>query len=369
LAEQALPLSRAAHSRRFRPNGDGILMKADQNQAVLRKLSIAACVLVALPLLFGFLGAHGSKFDAFSHFRTYLSLLLAALAIAALLLRAWLAGIVALCLAVAAFATTIASLNLPFSGPPRLKLISADDTEPVYRLLQINLRFDNPTPEKVLSLIGRVEPDVVTMDEVSPMWAEKLKLIKTAYPQQVICPTKISIGGAAIISRRPFAGEHPWTCDDWGAFATARVDFGGRVAEIADIHLSWPWPGDQHWELGRLASVLKGLDDTTLLSGDYNAVRWSATVYKVASEGNFKLVPPAGATWLYRRLPVWLRPYLGIEIDHIMAKGNLVIHSSRILPDVGSDHAPVLVEFSFTPKPRPSREPVQTVSPLTVSMG
>ena len=339
-----------------------IPMYVDHKRALLRKLSIAACVLVALPLLFGFLGAYGSKLDAFSHFRTYLSILLAVLAIVALVMRAWLAGVVALCFAGAAFATTIAALDLPFSGPPRLKLVAADGTEPVYRLLQINLRFDNPTPEKVLSLIGRVQPDVVTMDEVSPMWARKLKLIKAAYPQQVVCPTRIEIGGAAIISRRPFAKEHPWTCDDRGSFATARVDFGGRVAEIADIHLGWPWPGDQHWQLGRLGSVLKGLDDTTLLSGDYNAVRWSAAVYKVASDGNFKLVPPAGATWLYRRLPVWLRPYLGIEIDHIMAKGDITVHSSRILPDVGSDHAPVLVEFTVAPKPKPSKEPVQTVS-------
>jgi endonuclease/exonuclease/phosphatase (EEP) superfamily protein YafD len=207
------------------------------------------------------------------------------------------------------------------------------------------------------------------MDEVSPMWAGKLKLIEAAYPQQVICPTRIRIGGAAIISRRPFAEADPWSCDDRGAFATARIDFGGRVAEIADIHLGWPWPGDQRWQLKRLGGVLDGLGDTALLAGDYNAVRWSATVYKAARDGNFKLVPPAGATWFYRRFPVWLRPYFGIEIDHIMAKGDLVIHSTRILPDVGSDHAPVLVEFSVLPKPEPSQEPVRTVSPLVVGMG
>ncbi|TAM96129.1 MAG: AP endonuclease, partial [Rhizobiaceae bacterium] len=318
---------------------------------------------------FGFLGTYGSRLDAFSHFRTYFSLALAVLAVAALIFRAWLVGVAALLLAAAAFATTIAALNLPFSGPPRLKLVAASETEPVYRLLQINLRFDNPTPEKLLSLIGRVQPDVVTMDEVSPMWAEKLKLIKAAYPNQVICPTRIEIGGAAIISRRPFATANSWSCDDRGAFATARVDFGGRVAEIADIHLGWPWPGDQRWQLKRLGGVLKGLDDTTLLSGDFNAVRWSATVYKAARDGRFKLVPPAGATWFYRRLPVWLRPYLGITIDHIMAKGDLVIHSTRILPDVGSDHAPVLVEFSFTPRPKAPQEPVQTVSPGTIGIG
>jgi endonuclease/exonuclease/phosphatase (EEP) superfamily protein YafD len=348
-------------------------MNADQKRAqirvLLRKFSVAACILLALPLLFGFLGTYGSRLDAFSHFRTYFSVALAVLAVAALILRAWIAGTAALLFAAASFATTIAALNLPFSGPPRLKLVAADGTEPVYRLLQINLRFDNPTPEKVLSLIGRMQPDVVTMDEVSPMWAGKLKLIKAAYPNQVICPTRIEIGGAAIISRRPFAEADSSSCDDRGAFATARIDFGGRVAEIADIHLGWPWPGDQRWQLKRLGGVLKGLDDTTLLAGDYNAVRWSATVYKAARDGNFKLVPPAGATWFYRRFPVWLRPYFGIEIDHIMAKGDLVIHSTRILPDVGSDHAPVLVEFSVLPKPEPSQEPVRTVSPLVVGMG
>ena len=35
----------------------------------------------------------------------------------------------------------------------------------MYRLLQFNLRFDNRTPEKLLSLIGRTKPDVITLQE------------------------------------------------------------------------------------------------------------------------------------------------------------------------------------------------------------
>jgi len=104
-----------------------ISMKAVHTRELLRRLSIAACILAALPLLFGFLGTYGSRLDAFSHFRTYFSLALAVLAVAALIFRAWLAGVAALLLAAAAFATTIAALNLPFSGPPRLKLVAASD--------------------------------------------------------------------------------------------------------------------------------------------------------------------------------------------------------------------------------------------------
>lgn len=96
-------------------------------------------------------------------------------------------------------------------------------------MLQLNLRFDNPTPEKVLSLIGRLNPDVVTLNEVSTRWMEKLAFIKAAYPHQIICSASYAIGGVAILSRRPFvAGTEP-ECSDRGSFAIADVDFAGRL--------------------------------------------------------------------------------------------------------------------------------------------
>ena len=73
-------------------------------------------------------------------------------------------------------------------------------------------------------------------------------------------------------------------------------------------------------------------------------------------------VGPAGPTWLYRALPELLR-FAGLPIDQVFAKGDVVVHSVGTLEAVGSDHLPVLVEFSLkaaqpelrTRRRRPSR--------------
>ena len=100
-------------------------------------------------------------------------------------------------------------------------------TRPVYRLLQMNLRFNNPTPKKVLSLIGRTNPDVITLDEVSAMWTTELGYIASAYPYRILCPYPNGVFGVALLSRRPFAAGTEPHCEPRGAMAIATVDFGG----------------------------------------------------------------------------------------------------------------------------------------------
>ena len=51
-------------------------------------------------------------------------------------------------------------------------------------------------------------------------------------------------------------------------------------------------------------------------------------------------------TWLHRALPRWLL-FAGLPIDQVFAKGDIRVHSIRNLEPAGSDHLPILVEFSF----------------------
>jgi endonuclease/exonuclease/phosphatase (EEP) superfamily protein YafD len=325
-----------------------------QRRAVWASALCAACY---VPLVFGFFGGLHHSLDLFAHFRWHLAILLALAGLFALASRAWSVGVVSLAMAAAALVTTQGIAGVPFSGPERAPFQAADGTGAVYRLLHLNVRYDNPTPEKVLSLIGRTHPDIVTLAEVSPMWAEKLKLIEAAYPDPLICATDIDIGGGAILSPRPMSGER---CFGRGTFATAAVNLNGRPVHVVTLHLGWPWPSDQWWQIRRFAAPMAMIRSPALVSGDFNAVSWSAAVTEMAQAGGLDIVDPIGATWFYRRAPKWLRQWLGLEIDHVMVKGGIVVHSVRILDDVGSDHAPVLIEFSLPPESEPER-PVRTV--------
>lgn len=296
---------------------------------------------ISLPLVAGFLGRLHPALDAFSHFRAHLAVLLAMACLLLLATRQWLHGAAGLLLAVGAFATTANLAPLHAATPAG----ATDAAGPRYRLLQLNMRYDHPDPGRVLSLIGRTRPDVVTLNEASPAWRQSLQAISAAYPHRLDCPDERSVGSVLVLSRRPLLDLG--ACGLGGRFGLVTVDFGGHAVEIAAVHLLWPWPFPQPEQIEELLPVLGALGDHALLAGDFNAVDWSASVRRIAAAGGFTAVPRLGPTWLVRSAPDVLRRRVGLPIDHVLAKPGVLLVDARRLEDVGSDHLPVLVEFTL----------------------
>ncbi len=320
--------------------------------SMMAQLTFLAMTAFSAALLAGFFGALHPAFDSFSHFRMHLSVLTVLLALPLLASSYRLQAVAALIFAVCCFATTTAAL-------PKLsaqEAVAKPADRIVYSLLQMNLRFNNPTPKKVLSLIGRTNPDVITLDEVSGMWATELGYIADAYPYRILCDYPNGIFGVALLSRRPFAAGTAPHCEPRGAMATATIDFGGIPVDVAAIHLSWPWPMEQNWQIGELAQPLAALGETAIMAGDCNAVPWSAAVRRVARLGGLTLMPSVGPSWIQHNLPDFLRRYAGLPIDQVFSKGGVTILSSSRLEDTGSDHLPVLVEFTLPPNDKPPED-------------
>lgn len=304
-----------------------------------------AAAAISVPLVLGFFGGLHPALDSFSHFRLHLAVMLAALGLVMLAVPTWrLNGAIALLLGVSAH---VATVGLPLSGG------GAHAQEPApgatYRLFSMNLRYDNPTPERVLSLIGETRPDIITLVEVSRGWAERLETIAAAYPHRIVCPAHTPIGESAILSRRPFTGSSP-ACHLGGLLATATVDLGGRPVEIAAVHLGWPWPSPQHRQVGMLAPHLASLGDTAIVAGDFNAAPWSATVRQVAWKGKLTLAGRVGPSWLHRSLSPALLRWVGLPLDHVLTKGAIMAAAPQVLPDAGSDHLAVLMDFMLLPE-------------------
>ncbi|KUM24267.1 AP endonuclease [Mesorhizobium loti] len=328
-------------------------------------VAFLAMMALSAALLAGFLGALHPALDSFSHFRIHLSVLTALLALSLLGSSYRLQAAAVLLFAIACFATTVSAL--PRLWPQQAIAKPADRI--VYTLLQMNLRFDNPTPKKVLSLIGRTNPDVITLDEVTGMWTTELGYITSAYPYRILCPYPNGVFGVALLSRRPFAAGTAPHCEPRGAMATATIDFGGTGVDVAAIHLSWPWPREQYWQIGELAEPLAALGETAIMAGDCNAVPWSAAVRRVASTGKLTVMPSVGPTWMHRTLPDFLRRFAGLPIDQVFSKGAVTIRSATRLEDTGSDHLPVLVEFSLRPDDREPKEEHETALASLVRLG
>lgn len=314
----------------------------------------AATVFAAIVLVLGFFADWHPAFDSMGHFRAHLAVAVALGGLALLATRFRRQALLALALGATAFWTTLPAF--PIGGARGAAASENPADQAVYRLLQLNLRFDNGAPEKVLSLIGRVKPDVVTLEEVSVEWQPRLPLISAMYPYSIVCSAPNRIGGTAVLSRRPFARGTSGRCQNRGSLAVADVDFGGRVLQVVALHLGWPWPFGQSRQLDRLQRDLAALAKTTLLAGDLNAATWSATVRRVEKDGGLTHVAGIGPSWFDRRAPDVLRPYVGLPIDQVFSRGDIAILSAKTLESVGSDHLPVLVQFALTGSTAPEPE-------------
>lgn len=330
--------------------------------AVFQLLALAGVMAVAIPLALGFFGRWHPAFDSLTHFRAHLAVVMIVATPVLFFAAMRPQALFALVFGLSALSTTTTGGILPGLGSVQAAFAPRNDDQAIYRLLQMNLRFDNAEPGKVLSLVGSTQPDVMTFDEVSAMWAERLQPLFAAYPYHVLCPYPNGIFGVAILSRRPFAEGSEPHCADRGAFAVAKVDFGGRQADIAAIHLGWPWPFGQMQQIGRLTPSLTSLGETALLAGDLNATPWSNTVATVGTIAGAARVPLNGATWQHHRLPDMLR-FAGLPIDHVFTRGGVMVHSIARLEPAGSDHLPVLVEFSLV-----DEKPVEPAATATVSL-
>lgn len=308
----------------------------------------AAMLALSLMLLAGFFGAFHPAFDSLGHFRMHLAVLSALLALPLLATSHRLVALSVLVFSLTAFSTASGAFGFLRLTRVEASFAAAPDDRATYRLLQMNLLYDNPTPGKVLSLIGRIKPDVITLEEVSQMWKPRLALLAGAYPHSIYCPYPNTVFGVAILSRRPFAAGFEAQCHERGAMAVARVDFSGTQVDVAALHLTWPWPFHQPWQIGAVSEPLAALSQNAVMGADCNATPWSAAVRRVAQAGKLSVVPSVGPTWLDKRLPEFLR-FAGLPIDQLFWKGDIVIHKATRLESTGSDHLPVLMEFSIRP--------------------
>ncbi|WP_292242720.1 endonuclease/exonuclease/phosphatase family protein [Mesorhizobium sp.] len=339
---------------------------------MMASVAFVAMLVFSVPLVAGFFGTLHPAFDSFAHFRVHLAVLMALCALPLLATSFRLQAATALLFAVAAFATTSNALPVTrlwpvqaaYEAKPGDQTAIYPGDQKIYHLLQMNLRFDNPTPEKVLPLIGRTQPDVITLDEVSEMWEAKLGLLASDYPYRILCPYPNGVFGVALLSRRPFAAGTQPRCDGRGAMAIATVDFGQTSVDVAAVHLTWPWPRNQSRQIGGLSQEFASLGETAIMAGDCNAVPWSAAVRRVADLGKLTVGPSPGPTWLYDKLPDFLR-FTGLPIDQVFSKGAVLIHSVSRLEDTGSDHLPVMVEFSLRPE---EKKPVDDRETATASV-
>ncbi len=322
-------------------------------------LLLLAAVLASLPLVLGFLGPLHPFFDAFSHLRVHLSVLMALLALPLLFTPLRREGAMVLLLAITAFGTTFSGTSALFGATAGAQTQAAPGAR--YSLVQINLRYDNPHPKRVLRMIAQEKPDIVTYEEAGDEWNRWLDILKGRYPYRLHCrkDSDPHIDGVGILSRRPFSDGSKPTCVGDGLLAMAAVDFGGTSVNVAALHSPLPWPYGQSQALDTAASQLQPLKGPTIIAGDFNAVPWSAAVRRIEATTGTHAIRGIGGSWFPFFLPVKWAPVLGFHIDQIFVDSDILAPKAATREDAGSDHLPVRLDFSVPPPVRPDEDQPQ----------
>lgn len=309
-------------------------------------------VLVALsvPLVLGFFGRVHPSLDSFAHFRAHIAAVMAIGGIILLFTSLRREAAMIVLLGISALSTTVNWSS---------KAQSAAEGSVGYRLMQINLQQDNPDPKAVLQAIARNKPDIITYQEGSEQWQPWLKVLEGNYPYHHQCSDLPRKWGVGILSRRPFADFGAPVCTGEGLLATALINLGGTNVLVSSLHQSWPWPYKQPKQFEMLRPTLEAMNNPhgipVIIAGDFNATPWSYNIRQFEMATAAKHISGIGPTWLTVRLPDGFIKWLGLPIDQVLVNETVTVRSINTDVSTGSDHLPVLLEFSV---PAPVSTPV-----------
>jgi endonuclease/exonuclease/phosphatase (EEP) superfamily protein YafD len=288
--------------------------------------------------LLGFLGRLDWTLDLFSHFRVqYLVLHFFALLAAWGVKRprsVWVAG---------GFVIFHLWFIIPFYVPKRPVSIPG----PTYRLLSANVLRDNPDFDRVRALIQTTDPDILLLQEMNQRWLDALSLTAD-YPYQVTFP-RDDYFGYAFFSKFPIVQSQNYHLQEGYYALIAEVQLDGQTLTFIGTHPPPPnWEGSaqrRNAQLKMMVTLADAQPGNVLVAGDLNITTWSpffADAFENSALLDSRLGFGIQPSWPTNR-PFFLR----IPIDHIFTTASITILHRATGPEIGSDHLPVILDFTI----------------------
>ena len=301
-------------------------------------LLAAATVIACSMTVIGFLGRLWWLFELTSHFRPQYFLFLLGSAFLFLFGRKQGAAILVIVFAVINF-----SLIIPlYLGSPT---IHAEGR--TFRAVLANLNTSNHAHGKLEKFIRSIDPDFMVLLEVNQAWMTELQKLTAMYPYSRARPRDDNFG-IALLSRIPFRNAEIRHIGRAGVpSVVAQFTVDDQLLNVIGTHTLPPvgraYSAYRNQQLTVLADLVAVQQGPVMVLGDLNTTSWSPffgdLIHKTAlkdSRIGFGVQPtwPAGF------------PLFWVPIDHCLVSSGVVIHKRKTGPNIGSDHYPVIVDFS-----------------------
>jgi endonuclease/exonuclease/phosphatase (EEP) superfamily protein YafD len=278
------------------------------------------------------------QLEVWAHFRVQYAVGLAAMAAVELGRRKWWTGGAGLALAV---------MNLALVAPLYFGGQRAAGAGKIYRAALANVEAQNEDPRRFMAWVKATRPDFLVVEEVNARW---WAAIQELGPEYAFTRTRVREDnfGIALVSRLPIREGRVFDSAGRGLPSIiATIELDGRTLTVIATHPLPPagrdYFADRRAQLRQTAQLAAGQPPPIMLLGDLNTTSWSPVFAELIR--NSGLTDSRRGFGVQPSWPVDL-PFLRIPIDHCLASPDIVIRDRRTGPNIGSDHYPVVVEFS-----------------------
>ncbi len=259
--------------------------------------------------------------------------------------------------------------------PREMAQSQATDDSNSLSLLVYNVLVDSREVEPLLDLIREQDPDIILLTEPTQWWLEQLTSLEQKYPHTLLQPQENHYGlllysrmelvnpevrflieenipslrtqvrlrsGTDVtlygVHPRPPGLKRPEDEDAEGAAAQEGSDIEVGEREDSDMRDA---------ELLLIAKEIKEMGDMpVIVAGDFNDVAWSHTTHLFQRIGG--LLDPRVGRGLFNSYDTKSR-FLRYPLDHVFASRHFLLRELKRLPDIGSDHFPILVVLDYDP--------------------
>lgn len=233
---------------------------------------------------------------------------------------------------------------LPYITPKVSTAHAANQT--IVRLMTSNVLYGNRNPDQLIQSVNAIDPDILIVQEMSGYNQEQMEPLWEIYPYVSDQPN----GGTQeiiIFSKLNLLSIEHFTEDTlWRSQTQVTVNIDGQVTTIVGLHPKAPMSKNRYQrrngELERTAARVSEIKTPLVVAGDLNITPWTPIFKRFLKQANLsdgRMRTGLHMTWAPDGLP------RVIPIDHMLYR-RANVHSFITGPDTGSDHLPVVVEFS-----------------------
>ena len=237
---------------------------------------------------------------------------------------------------------------------PTVRRATKNDPDNRIVLMMTNVLEDNRQYDRLLGRVEAEDPDVVIAVEVDHEWMAALEPLGEKYAHSVRRPIDNTYG-MVLFSRYELIDprvEFLVQDDIPSIHARLRLPSGVEVTLHA-LHPRPPEPihdqesAPRDAELVLVGRTVAKEDGPIIVAGDLNDVAWSETSELFVRLSG--LLDPRVGRGFYNSFSA-RNPLFRYPLDHVFHSKHFKLVRIQRLPDIGSDHFPILIELQYEPE-------------------